>query len=60
MVNGETTLIIRHLPGRIFVMTAAFIPEANRFHTNILASLCHLALLQELTVHYWHLVLGLY
>ena len=59
MVNGETTLIIRHLPGRIFVMTAAFIPEANRFHTNIFASLCHLALLQELTVRYWHLVLGL-
>ena len=57
--DGYTTLF-RHLPWRMVVITAAFIPEANRFHPNILASLCHLALLQVLSVCYWHLVLGLY
>ena len=57
--DGWTTFF-RHLPWRMVVITAAFIPEANRFHPNILASLCHLALLQVLSVCYWHLVLGLY
>ena len=53
--DGENTLI-GHSPGSI-VPTAAFIPRANSFHLSLLASLCHLVLLQTFAVCNRHLVL---